>query len=353
MNKNEEFGLLPRWKRLFEEYLKYYETVEIYTCDKENYTKKLGIKHHPCKILIDVKYLKAISYNIWLLLSIRIMTANVLRFFGSVYPLMFFFNLLNKTPKILSYQYDFYMKTYLDFGKFRGKIGYWAEKYSVKNVGNILTTTYELQAILKERYNLKSTVNPNFVNLEMFYPSDEEKNYIFFAGRIFHTKGIDLMIEVIQRLKHDGIYMDLLLAGDGNLDEYKEKVNKLEIESQITFLGPIPAEKVAEYMRHTKIFLFPTTTQEGHPKSLIEALASGAACVVSKVLGNTEVIQDGKNGLIVEPGNSDDLYEKVKQLLSNDELRQLIKKKAAISAKKYDLTEVVKYEISVLNTISA
>ena len=96
MNKNEEFGLLPRWKRLFEEYKKYYDVVELYSCDKENFTSKLGIKHYPCKVLVDIKYMKAISYNLWLLLRIKGMKSNVLRFFGSVYPLMPLFNLLNK-----------------------------------------------------------------------------------------------------------------------------------------------------------------------------------------------------------------------------------------------------------------
>ena len=352
MNKNEEFGLLPRWKRLMDEYKLYFDSIDVYTCDKEDFSQKLGVRHHPCKWLIDAKYLKAISYNLWLLSRMRTIKADIIRFFGSVYPLMPLFCAVNKTPKVTSYQYDFYMKTKLDFGAFRGKVGYWAEKYSVKYVGHIITTTYELKDILKERYGIDSVVNPNFVDLSTFKPSTDEQNYLFFAGRIFYTKGIDLMIEMMRQFVKEERDIKLLLAGDGDLDHYKKVVSDEELTGHVIFLGPLPSNKVAEYMRHCKVFVFPTTTQEGHPKSLIEALASGAACVVTKVLGNTEVVQDNfHNGVLIEPNNQQELNEAVTRLLDDDELRHELKEMAVKSAHKFDIKQVVKHEVDIIMDI--
>lgn len=352
MDKNEEFGLLPRWKRLMDEYKLYFDEIDVYTCDKQNFSEKLGVRHHPCKWLINAKYMKAISYNFWLLSKMGEIKADIIRFFGSVYPLMPLFCLRNKTPKITSYQYDFYMKTKLDFGAFRGQIGYWAEKYSVKYVGNIITTTYELKDIIKKRYGVDSTVNPNFVDLSTFKPTDDEQDYIFFAGRIFYTKGIDLMIEMMKTFKTEGRKTRFILAGDGDVDHYRQIVKKEHLDDLMEFIGPKPAAEVAELMRHAKVFCFPTTTQEGHPKSLIEALASGCPCVVTKVLGNTEVVQEKfENGISIEPKNQEQLTDAVRRLLDDDKLRAKLKVNAVSSAKKFDVKTVVKHEVDIIDKI--
>ena len=354
MDKNEEFGLLPRWKRLMDEYNLYFEKIDVYTCDVLDFSQKLGVNHHPCKILVNKKYLKAISYNIWLLLNMRKMKASIIRFFGSVYPFMPLYQTINKTPKVTSYQYDFYMKTLMDFGKFRGKVAYLAEKYSVKYVKNIITTTYELKDILKQRYDITENVdvNPNFVDLSIFKASEDEQDYMFFAGRIFHAKGIDLIIEMMDKFKRDGRNIKFLLAGNGDIDKYQTMVDQKGLNDMIQFLGALPSEKVAEYMRHCKVFVFPTTSQEGHPKSLIEALASGAACVTTRVLGNTEVIQDKfDNGILVEPKDLQGLIEAVEKVLDDDVLRKHLKINAVKSAQQFDCRSIVANEIKIMRRI--
>jgi len=354
MDKNEEFGLLPRWEHLMDEYYLYFERIDMYTCDTQDFSEKLGVDHHPCKILINRRYIKAISYNIWLMINIGKMKASIIRFFGSVYPLMPVYQALNKTPKVTSYQYDFYMKTLLDFGKFRGMVAYLAEKYSVKYVKNIITTTYELKDILKERYGITDNVdvNPNFVDLSMFTTSDDEQDYMFFAGRIFHAKGIDLIIDMMEKFKKDGRTTKFLLAGNGDVEMYQKMVDKKNLNDCIQFLGAMPSEKVAEYMRHCKVFVFPTISQEGHPKSLIEALASGAACIATRVLGNTEVIQNKfDNGILVESKDLDGLIEAVETVLDDDELRKRLKINAVKSARKFDCKVVIANEIRIIKKI--
>jgi glycosyltransferase involved in cell wall biosynthesis len=351
MIKNEEFGLLPRWIRMIDEYKLYFNKIEIYTCDKKDYSEKLGVPHHPCRILIDAKYLKAITYNIWLLFKIPFVKTDIIRFFGSVYPLMPLFSLLNKTPRILSYQYDFSKSTSLDFGNFKGRIASIAEKFSVLYAGNILTTTNELQKVLNDRYNLHSWVNPNFVDLNTFHPQEKEEHFLFYAGRIVYSKGIDDLIRMIRHFNEKGLHLQLILAGDGDVSHYRSVVSNENLEDQITFLGPVSSLKVAELMRSCEVFVFPPLTREGHPKSLIEALASGSACVATRVPGNLEVIEDRKNGILAEPGNLEDLMDKVGLLLGNDVLRKEIKREAVLSARKYDIKTVVSREVEIINSI--
>ena len=160
------------------------------------------------------------------------------------------------------------------------------------------------------------------------------------------------MIEMVRHFVKEGRDIKLLLAGDGDLEHYKKVVSDEALTGHVIFLGPLPSCKVAEYMRHCKVFVFPTTTQEGHPKSLIEALASGAACVVTKVLGNTEVVQEKfKNGLLIEPNNQQELNDAVARLLDDDELRLELKEMAVKSAHKFDIKQVVKQEVDIIKDI--
>jgi len=352
MDMNEKNGLIVRWRRLFEEYKKYFEKVEVYTCDREDYSSKLNIKHIPCEILINKKYLKAYTYNVWLKKRMKLIDSDVIRFFGSEYPMMPSFVKTNHVPKITSYQYDLYMKSKLDFGRVRGLIAYIAEKYTIKYVGNVITTTYELRQILLDRYGVNSVINPNFVDLEIFKPSSDEKDYLFYAGRVFYTKGIDNMIGMMNKFQSEGLNIKLYLAGNGDTEHYKKLVDEKGLSENIVFLGSLPPKEVAKYMSQCKVFLLPTTTQEGHPKSLIEALAAGAPCVATKVLGNTDVItNEQENGVLVEPNNTEALYKAVKMLLSDEKARRKMKDAAVISAKKYDIKTVVANEIEIFKSI--
>ena len=153
-------------------------------------------------------------------------------------------------------------------------------------------------------------------------------------------------------LKKEGYKTKFILAGDGDVEHYRRIVKEKGIDDQMEFIGPKPASQIAELMRYAKVFVFPTTTQEGHPKSLIEALASGCPCVVTKVLGNTEVVQEKfHNGISIEPNNQKQLNDAVRQVLDNEDLRKSLKKNAVISAQKFDIVQVVKHEIDIIEAI--
>ena len=158
----------------------------------------------------------------------------------------------------------------------------------------------------------------------------------------------------MKTFKSEGRKTRFILAGDGDVEHYRQIVKKEHLEDLMEFIGPKPAPEVAELMRHAKIFCFPTTTQEGHPKSLIEALASGCPCVVTKVLGNTEVVQDAfGNGISIEPKNQEQLTNAVRRLLDDDKLRAELKINAVKSAKKFDVKSVVNHEVDIIDGIIA
>lgn len=347
MINNYKFGLLPRWKRLIDEYKKYYDYIELYSCDVEDFSLKLGVKHISCPILLEIPFIRPILYNLWLLFRIRSIKSKYIRFFGSVYPVMPILKFLSKAKFILSYQYDFFTSTYKDFGKFKGSIAYIVERFSVKYVDKIICTTNELSDVLIHRYGIKSEVNPNFVDLDLFKPIGTEDDFLFYAGRIVKSKGMEVIIEAFKVLKNKGINLKLYLAGNGEVDYYKELVIAEGLEENIVFLGAINQIKLVDYMSKCKMFLFVPISREGHPKALIEALACGAPCIVSNVIGNDQVI-DSKNGVLIKPNNTNELVINIERILNNNEERYEYKKNAVQSAVKYDVNMVVKNEIEII-----
>jgi glycosyltransferase involved in cell wall biosynthesis len=106
-----------------------------------------------------------------------------------------------------------------------------------------------------------------------------------------------------------------LLVGDGTLRGVLEtEIVRLGLSDVVTLTGW--RRDIAEIMRCLDVFLL-TSLWEGLPRVYLEALASGVPVVGTKVDGAAEVIQDGVNGYLVEPGDVKGLADRVLTLLNN------------------------------------
>ena len=122
------------------------------------------------------------------------------------------------------------------------------------------------------------------------------------VGELNANKNHELAIKALAKLrdKHFAEFAQVqyLICGQGNLKEYLEKVIfESRLENQIHLLGY--REDINEILGCSDIFLF-LSKREGLPIALIEAMASGLACVVTHIRGNVDLIRDHKEGLIVD-----------------------------------------------------
>ncbi len=186
---------------------------------------------------------------------------------------------------------------------------------------------------------------PNFVDLSKFYPRKKE-NYILYAGRIYWYKGIDFLIDAFKTINQKYPNLTLKLAGNGNLRFYKTASKKMNIKN-IEFLGPVDYSIMPELMGKAKIFVLPTVNREGHPKALIEAGASGCACIATYVQGNREIISQGKNGLLVRPKDTHSIVEAITQVLGDEKLRLTLSGNARKTVLKFSLSNTLYKEINL------
>ncbi len=130
---------------------------------------------------------------------------------------------------------------------------------------------------------------------------------ILYVGRLAPDKGQGALIEACGQLVADGIDFELKLAGDG---EDRARLEALAAEagitSRISFCGSVGQDRIRDLYTEAHVFCLPSFA-EGIPVVLMEAMAIGRPVVATRVMGVAELVEDGHSGLLVPPGNPDEL----------------------------------------------
>jgi len=174
----------------------------------------------------------------------------------------------------------------------------------------------------------KTKVIPNAVPIPKFLNPCPVKTYdILFVGRLTKQKSVEILLKAIKILKNKySKNLKIAIVGDGEL---KENLNNLTVElgvnREVEFLGV--RKDVKELMVSSKIFVLPSRW-EGFGLVIIEAMSNMLPVIASNVGGIPELIEDGKDGILVPPENPKALARAINNLLENEELREKLSKAA-------------------------
>jgi len=149
----------------------------------------------------------------------------------------------------------------------------------------------------------------------------EKEVVVAFLGRLISTKGGELFLKTVSPLLQKYPHLRIVVAGSGPLliqlrSQYQDK--------KIFFTDQLNKKEVAQLLNMTDVLALPSTHHEGFPVTILLAGATRCAVVTTNQGAIGEVIQDKKNGLIIEP-NSESLLDAVEQLIE----RPLLRKKLA------------------------
>ncbi|MBU3940428.1 MAG: glycosyltransferase family 4 protein [Nanoarchaeota archaeon] len=139
----------------------------------------------------------------------------------------------------------------------------------------------------------------------------QNEKYALFLGRIKTTKGIKELLNAVK-----GMDLNLLLIGEGpDYNKYVNYVKKEKIDNA-AFLGYVYGEKKLLYLSACDFLVLPSYT-EGAPVVLMEAMAAGLSPIATNVGGIPLMVQNGKNGLIINPRSSQEIVGAIKKVLKN------------------------------------
>ena len=175
---------------------------------------------------------------------------------------------------------------------------------------------------------------PNGVDTTRFAPVEpREKSFLrqklrlpqnatiaIYTGRLVSYKGLPLLLTVWKqiRCKHENVL--LLLAGTGGLDihnceaELRDSVKSAALEKDVIFLGAV--QNVPEYLQAADLFAFPTEN-DAFPSSIVEAMACALPVITTPVGAINTIVTHRQSGLLVQPGNFEQLFEALDILLSD------------------------------------
>ena len=178
----------------------------------------------------------------------------------------------------------------------------------------------------------KTSVIYNGVDTNFFHPMNKEesrdklglpknKTLILTIRRLVYKNGLDTLIESASLLKQDYPHLLFIVIGEGPSRKLIEKrVRELRIDDNIRLTGFVPEKLLPLYYNAADYFVIPSSSGEGLPLVLLEAMACGLPVIATTVGGIPEIIKDMKNGVLVPPRNPKTLAETISKFLSNKEM---------------------------------
>lgn len=169
----------------------------------------------------------------------------------------------------------------------------------------------------------------------------EDKVVIGCAGRLIWVKGYPVLIEAARKVVDVCPNAVFVIAGDGE-ESYKNKliaqIESLHLQNHVRLLGY--RKDVPALMQMFDIGALPSRF-EGFPAVLIEFLASGKSIVATYTGGQSEIVKDGRNALLVPPESSDELAHALLRLIQDTSIRKQLEANARTTAEEFSLDKMV------------
>ena len=164
-----------------------------------------------------------------------------------------------------------------------------------------------------------------------------EIKQILFLGFITELKGCFDIPEIIEKVIQQYDKIKVILAGSGEVEEIQEILKKKNLEKYFVFPGWVKKEEKEELLKTANLFLLPSYT-EAMPMSILEAMGYGLPIIASNVGGIPQLVEEGKNGFMVTPGDIDGFSTAILNIIQNDDLNYEMGKNSLEKAdEKYSL----------------
>ena len=192
-----------------------------------------------------------------------------------------------------------------------------------------------ITVISKEAYDYYTNLGykvfqiPNAIDISSF-SSDMDRRYsnqVIFAGRLSHEKGVDLLIEIAQKLP---IETNLIILGSGPEEKKIQELTKTQ--KNVHFLGYQSKEKTISLIHGSDVLIQPSLN-EGISSTIIEAMACKIPVIATNVGGNQELINE-KTGFLAD--SSSQFLDKIQYVLSNKSQFETIVNNAFTYVQQYD-----------------
>lgn len=236
-------------------------------------------------------------------------------------------------------------------------------RLAIKSFDGYITVSHNFRDMLVERgfseknifvvYNgidfEKEMVKTSREDIIKEYGLKEHKNFVSMVARLHPIKGHMVFLEACKKIIEDGIDVGIILVGDGNIrNELEGYVRKNGMQNNVYFTGFQPPEKLISLSDFTVL----TSYSESFPLVILESALYEKAVISTEVGGIPMLIEDGENGYLIAPGDSNMLADRMRELFENNDKCKNMGKKLYIKAKKcYSLNNMANDYIKIYKNL--
>ena len=212
-----------------------------------------------------------------------------------------------------------------------------------------VVTTPPMKEYVIDHYRLNPatvTVIPNYVVPEYFRETNgiRSPDVVIFVGRLSSEKNPLALVRACE-----GLPCKLIMAGEGPLHDDLVALGR-HLRVDLVMAGTIPHAQLPELYRTAGLFVLPSP-HEGHPKTLIEAMACGTPVIGANTPGIREVILHGETGWLCET-DPESIRAAIQHLMANPDLRATLGANARkFAVENYSLDKIVEMELEVYRKI--
>jgi len=175
---------------------------------------------------------------------------------------------------------------------------------------------------------------------------------IMTACRLTPWKGVDGIIKILAELNEKIGRVFLLVLGDGpELNKLRYLARERQMGDRVIFLGRIDNRRILDYFKTADLFIL-NSNYEGLSHTLLEAMTAGVPIIASKVGGNPEVICDGREGLLVDYNNEEQLAGAAYKILTDRMLAERLTANAKVKLSLFNWQNTVAQTITTIKSVS-
>jgi glycosyltransferase involved in cell wall biosynthesis len=173
-----------------------------------------------------------------------------------------------------------------------------------------------------------------------FAPLAEGERRVVYAGQLYPWKGVDVLVEAVARVPDARLVVLGGLEPEADLHRIRSLVAQRGLNARVELPGTVPQSRVAEELRRASVIAVPylksaMTERHTSPIKLFEALAAGRPIVATDLPSSREVLQDGRDALLVPPGDADALAAALRRLFEDPALSERLARQAFAEAPQY------------------
>ncbi len=232
---------------------------------------------------------------------------------------------------------------------------YPVEKALAKYTDKLITINEEDFAFAKKKIKAKDIVHVHGVGVDehrfSFELSETDKNLMrskftvgpldflmIYVAELSDRKNQIMLLEAMKKIVETNPNVKLILAGSGsNQEKYEKYVTENFLQNNVLMLGY--RTDIPELLKISDLYVS-TSKFEGLPVNIMEAMVSGLPVVATNSRGQRELIEDGKNGYLVELGDIETFVNRINSLYSDTRMKEFITQNAKESVSKFALSSV-------------